>query len=383
MSRGFLATGAMITILVAGCAKPPEAVQPLSDRIDASIDRGVAYLISRRDADGLWRSDVYGSFKDPSVLTPFELNALETVKPIAVKDQRGLNYLVAMTRSDDSINASEQRLSYPIYTAAFTVGLLSKSHHDFQSKARTAWTNELIGRQLDEKLGWQPSDPEYGGWGYSKDLPRKPAAGLRVLPGTESNLSATTFTLEALREAGAGEDVFRKAKQFLERCQNFSTADQASPLDDGGFFFIPNDPVRNKAGIARKDGGGRTRYASYGSATADGIRALKACGVPESDPRLQAARRWLEGSFRANSHPGAYAVDREVNREAVYYYYAFSVSRALRNEGDDRRRREELAEALIDRQGAEGSWVNSVVAVREDDPLVATTFAVLALRACR
>ena len=28
---------------------------------------------------------------------------------------------------------------------------------------------------------------------------------------------------------------------------------------------------------------GATRYASYGSATADGIRALRACGVPEKD----------------------------------------------------------------------------------------------------
>jgi hypothetical protein len=382
MSRGFLATSAMFTIVVAGCATPTEALHPLSKRIDASIDRGVAYLISRRDPDGLWRSDVYGSFKDPSVLTPFILKALAAASPGAEKDEGGLNWLIAMARPDGSMDASEQGLSYPIYTAAFTVGLLSKSHHDFQAKARTAWTNELIGRQLDEKLGWQSSDLEYGGWGYSKDLPRKPAAGLQVLPGTESNLSATTFALEALREARAREDVFRKAKQFLERCQNFSTADRASPLDDGGFFFIPSDPVRNKAGIAGKDGGGRTRYASYGSATADGIRALKACGVPESDPRLQAARRWLERSFRANSHPGGYAVDREVNREAVYYYYAFTVSRALRNEGDDRRRREQLAEALIDRQGAEGSWVNSVVAVREDDPLVATTFAVLALRAC-
>jgi hypothetical protein len=383
MNRGFLAAGAMFTLVVAGCATPPETPQPLSKRINASIDRGVSYLNSRRDADGLWRSDVYGTFKDPSVLTPFVLNALEVAKPGANTDQRGLSFLVGMARPDDSINAGEQGLSYPIYTAAFSVGLLSKSHQSIHAKAQSAWMNELIARQLDEKLGWEPGDPEYGGWGYSKDLPRKPATGLQVLPGTESNLSATTFALEALREAGAREDVFRKAKQFLERCQNFSTADRASPLDDGGFFFIPSDPVRNKAGIAGKDGGGRTRYASYGSATADGIRALKACGVPESDPRLQAARRWLERSFRANSHPGGYAVDREVNREAVYYYYAFSVSRGLRNEGDGRRRREELAEALIDRQGADGSWVNSVVAVREDDPLVATTFAVLALRACR
>ena len=40
---------------------------------------------------------------------------------------------------------------------------------------------------------------------------------------------------------------------------------RASPFDDGGFFFIPNDSVRNKAGITGKDTTGRDRYASYGS----------------------------------------------------------------------------------------------------------------------
>ena len=119
------------------------------------------------------------------------------------------------------------------------------------------------------------------------------------------------------------------------------------------------------------------------AATADGIRALRACGVSEADPRLQAARGWLESSFRADSHPGDYVGDREVNREALYYYYAYSVSRALRSEGDDLGRREKLAEALLARQGADGAWSNSAVAVREDDPLVATSFAVLALAACR
>lgn len=367
-----------IAILAAGCGTHAETGMPLSKRIDAAIERGAAFLSSRRDADGLWRSDVYGTFKDPSALSPLVWNAVEAAKSPADNDERVLNYLVGMVHP-----AQEQPLAYPLYTAAFAVSLLGKPHRVAHSRAREAWAHDLAQRQLDEKLGWQPTDVEYGGWGYAKELPRKPEPGLQVLPGTESNLSATTFALEALRQVGAGDDVFRKARRFLERCQNFCDGDKASPFDDGGFFFIPNDSVRNKAGVAGKDASGRARYASYGSATADGIRALEACGVAKTDPHLQAARRWLDLAFQAGTHPGGYANDREVNREAVYYYYAFSVSRALRHEGEDLRRRELLAHALLRRQNADGSWINSAVAVREDDPLVATAFAVLALCACR
>jgi len=34
-----------------------------------------------------------------------------------------------------------------------------------------------------------------------------------------------------------------------------------------------------------------------------------------------------------------------------------------------------LAKELLRRQGADGSWVNDAVEVRDDDPLVATPFA--------
>jgi hypothetical protein len=43
----------------------------------------------------------------------------------------------------------------------------------------------------------------------------------------------------------------------------------------------------------------------------------------------------------------------------------------------------DLARELIQRQRADGSWVNPLVPQREDDPLVATSMAVLALNACR
>src|SRR5262249_11001817 len=150
---------------------------------------------------------------------------------------------------------------------------------------------------------------------------------------TESNLSATRFALEALRSAGikTEDEAVRKALVFVQRCQNFSDdPKQREPAyDDGGFFFIYDDPVRNKEGLAGKDRSGRERFISYGSMTADGIWALLLCGLRTDDPRVTAARTWLEANFRSDRQPGKYPDDREHNRDAVYYYYCSAIVQAL------------------------------------------------------
>src|SRR5207302_11003769 len=134
-------------------------------------------------------------------------------------------------------------------------------------------------------------------------------------PLVESNLSATIFGIGALVTANVPRDdpAYAKALAFIRRCQNYSDdPTKADPqFDDGGFFFIPNDAAKNKAGIAGTDRFGRVRYHSYGSMTSDGIRALIQCGLPRSDPRVLHAYLWLEENFRADHHPGTGARDRE------------------------------------------------------------------------
>src|SRR5207245_5587747 len=198
------------------------------------------------------------------------------------------------------------------YTAAGALAMLSKEDALRQPKTHAAWVAYLRQRQLTEDLGWQPADKEYGGWGYCPTLPRKPPDGQLTPPLTESNLSATLAALAALRAGGvpADDPAVRKARFFVERCQNFGD-DPA--YDDGGFFFIYDDGVRNKAGVAGKDRQGRERYLSYGSTTADGLRALLLCGLPAEHPRVAAARRWLETRFSATDHPGQYRPEREPN----------------------------------------------------------------------
>jgi hypothetical protein len=99
---------------------------------------------------------------------------------------------------------------------------------------------------------------------------------------------------------------------------------------------------------------------------------------------------WLDTNFAHDSVPGTFNEDREVLRGAYYFYYAWSISEAWRlwrpGDGafeDPASRRSALAGELMRRRNDDGSWRNPYTDGREDDPLIATPFAALALIACR
>jgi squalene-hopene/tetraprenyl-beta-curcumene cyclase len=385
---------------ILGCRHRDDLVArlPTTSGIDRSLSVAASFLIGQQGQDDLWRPETYGVFKDGTSLTPLVLRALRrtpTSQKLELALRKGTECLVRMVQADGSIDAGPQGLNYPVYTAANAVIVLSESGQERHRTACDAWLAYLRARQLIEPLGWQPDDREYGGWGYATALPGKPRPGEAAPALTESNLSATVFALEALRAAGvpADDPAFHQALTFVKRCQNYADDPKLrdAEFDDGGFFFIYDDPVRNKAGVAGRDRAGRGRYASYGSTTADGLRALLACGLPAGDARVAAARRWIERNFSVGVHPGKYASERQADRPALYFYYCFSVAQALhaldvqevQTPAGKVAWAEALAADLLKRRRADGCWVNPARAVREDEPVLATSFATMALAVCR
>lgn len=391
--RSFLIS-TTVTLLLAGCGSATSSAQQVV-RIDAALSAATQFLVRQQSADGAWRSDVYGPFREGDALTPAVLLAIsEMPLPEIDRDviERATGYLAAMVAEDGTIREPQGGLAYPLYTAAATVLTLAGETDPHLVAIREAWVRYLLERQLTDPLGWQLGDMSYGGWGYASQLPRRPLAGDPLPPLAEPNLSATVFALSALRAGGVPSDhvAFERARVFVSRCQNLppNEASGDARFDDGGFFFMQHDPVRNKAGVAGTDRHGRERLISYGSTTADGLRALVLSGVKADDRRVVAAWKWLAENFESDSHPGAYTPQREAARPSLYFYYCQSLMQALADTetGPPIERRqwaEALADALAARQRSDGSWINSAVDVREDDPLVATSLAVRALAACR
>lgn len=370
-------------------------------RIDGALAAAGQFLLAQQQDDGAWRSKTYGFFKAGPSLTPLILSSLyflpQAGRPnVRAAYRKGVVYLSGFVGSEGRLRVGPRELLFPVYTAASAsrvVALEQKTPANLV--AQQAWLAYLRSRQLNEHLGWRPADKEYGGWGFSMDLPRKPRPGQLRERFFESNLAATVFALAALRSAKVPPDdpAYSQAIAFVRRCQNFpEQADKAAPaFDDGGFFFIPDDPVQNKAGPAGRDRAGRLRFNSYGTMTADGLRSLLRCGLKGDHPRVVASRRWLEKNFSAKSNPGTFAPDRKILRDATYYYWAWAVSHAflavrvetIRTPAGRVRWAEELADELLRRRRSDGTWVNRFTAGREDDPLVATPFAAAALAICR
>ena len=399
MRRKTLSTAAWILIaaITTGCGSIHN--QRIA-RIDASLAKAAEYIITKQSPDGAWRSETYGCFRDGPALTPFVMSGLlffpKPEERVSAAFQKGVTYLVEMVDEDGNIRTGPYGLNFPVYTAASAsrVVVLEKKDPD-HLRARDAWLNYLLRRQLNKDLGWDPSDPEYGGWGFSIDIPRKPPPGKTRGPFCSSNLTATTFAVGALRSARVPQEqaVWNDVLTFVTRCQNFpEDPAKADPrFDDGGFFFSPDDPLQNKAGPAGRDRFGRERYHSYGSMTADGLRALLVCGLSPNSPRVLAAAKWLKENFTVTTNPGNFRKDREVLREATYYYYVWSLAHAFTRLGLTEAQTENrtvkwaevLADELIRRQGPDGTWANHFTDAKEDDPLVATPWAAAALANCR
>ena len=273
---------------------------------------------------------------------------------------RGVDFLTTMIGADGTLRSDKDAPRYTLYSTAIGIVVLNLQRNDRHRATRDALVASLRAQQRPD-----------GGWGYGEDEP--------------GNLSGTLYAVGALVLAGVPvtDPALVAARGFVDRCHNYGGAG-----DDGGFFFSPSVPDSNKAGPADGPAG---RYRSYGSMTADGLRALLRLGAPPDHPRVRAAAAWLEQHFEPDRNPGDFVAINEVRRASSYYYWIWTAAHALRDLGLRQLHTPEgqfdwpvaLAEALLSRQRRDGSWANASTEMREDDPVVATSFAAAALAICR
>ena len=298
-----------------------------------AVRRGVEYLQRKQSADGGWRSETYGILRAGQSLTGLVVNALlDAGAPVG---EKAFSFLAGSVGSygDD----------YPCYATALTLRALARTGRGGTGEL-VEW---LIGQQMGPGNGWRPENVAYGAWGIGGERRMAPHSG-------HIDISMTRHVLEALAAAGVPRDapVMRAARVFVRRCQN----------PDGGFYFSTVETGANKAG----------GFASYGTTTADGLLCQSSIGEP-----CGAALGWLRAHDDLGLPGGFTGEARRRYAEGLRYYYADAVTRAFRVAGVSRRGdwRGELERAQL----ADGSWRNAEMLVKEDDPLIATAFAVSAL----
>lgn len=391
-----LSSTAFLLLVAAPCCGNEPTTRAETKRIELAIAAGTRFLIRQQQTDGTWRSKTYGLLKDGTSLTPLVLSALPPSASGSQASRRaGMLVLAGWTSSPAQNPRVIAVPPSPAYVSALCLEALARDQSLDARSQRTAWRDLIASLQLDESNGWSSHEARYGGWGYAQDRPIKPEGDLPFSPLSEPNLSATVFALEGLVIADAlcesSAPARERALQFVMRCQNWNDAapDCDARFFDGGFHFMPGDEVRNKPGVAGIDSAGQTRFVSYGSATSDGLRGLLLCGLKPDHPRVVSARNWLIRHFADGAHPGAYPDDRKSLQPSLDFYYAASVTRALRSvkvsidpRGPAGNWAVTLSDRLLTLQREDGSWSNPAVDVREDDPLIATPLVLIALQGC-
>ena len=336
-----------------GCGRP--------DRTRAAV----GFLAARQSPDGAWRSAQSGAFRDGDALTPLVLWALADVRSAPAECvASGMRWLENLTAAQGGRAEPWEEIRYPLFTASYAAQVFGKA-----GDARRAgfWADVVERLRISSALGWPVNAAACGAWGDAPSPPRLPPGDAPPPDMLAPNISATLLGLRAI----AADDA---ALPFLARCQNFAPG-------DGGFFFAIDDPVRNKAGVAS-----RGRYRSYGSATCDGVLALVACGVASDDPRMRAAFAWLREHAAGARHSGEWPADRADDRESLRYYHAqtFAAVLALAAKSASMQdwaaeQRRTLTADLLAMQRPDGAWEGACPNSFEDDPLIATAFAIRAL----
>lgn len=336
----------------------------------------------------------YAAFRDGHATTALAALALGQVpgEAAAAAYRRAVDFVATGVGPDGRFAAPPP--PYALYAAALGALVLSTPGNERHRAARDGLLGEVRRRQLGPANGWGLDDVSYGGWGYAELPPVRPTApGYRPDddPERAANLSATLLAIGALGLAGTppGDPALVAAGRFVERCQQRLTACGGEPCPgDGGFYFTPVPALldSNKAGSHPGDG-----PRSYGTMTADGVRALVRLGVALDDPRVREAQAWLAARFDPERPPGDFPPEAESRRAAGAYYWAWTAAHALHRLGQPTLATAggpvawapALARSLLARQAADGTWRNPATELREDDPVVATSFAVAALAICR
>jgi hypothetical protein len=350
LTRRSLLHGLSATTMLVGCGVSWRSVA------EASLTRGLAALWAMQGPDGAFRSTVYGLLGQGWSLTPFALlSALRTGRVLDLDGAgRALGWMAHGTR-DGALGLADGVPDYPCYATAMALECHVRIRPSGWKEAAGAHAKWLRSLQLTRASGWA-DHPAQGGFRMgSNDVPRPPHPG-------HVDLSMTRRVVEALMAAGmpASDPAVTEAVDFARRCR--------TPL--GGFEYTATDSALNKGPTVGDPG--------YGSATADGVLLLYAAGRRYE---LERSVLRLRQQHRRDLNPGVEAGKVPVFATAMRGYYRASAARVFALRDGPVGWQRALAASIVAEQFPDGSWKNQDGAQKEDEPIIATGFALVALAA--
>jgi squalene-hopene/tetraprenyl-beta-curcumene cyclase len=343
----------------------------LRHEVQHAIERGCAWLEARQNTNGYWSSP------DHPALTALVLTALIGPTPGTSPSpaiNKGYAYLLSCVQPDGGIYKSELQ-SYN--TSVVLTALVLR--HRLQDRAAIQNARRfLIGLQADDAQLGETNSPFSGGIGYG-GAEKRPD-----LSNTEMALEALYHSRPLAQDTGgikAPDLNWQAALRFVQNCQNLPGSNSQpwasdDPQNKGGFIYAPGRSMAGQTNLPS----GRVAYRSYGSMTYAGLLSYIYADLKPGDPRVTSALDWLRGNYTVDENPA-------LGQEGLHYYYLLmakaltfaSVDTLETKDGRKINWREDLVLKLINRQQADGSWVNENGRWWEKDPVLDTAYITTAM----
>jgi squalene-hopene/tetraprenyl-beta-curcumene cyclase len=347
----------------------------LKNEVQHAVGRGLTWLAPKQTPEGWWSQAEHPALT-ALVLTSFQGDptGFYKRKNEAILD-KGYAYLLRCVKPDGGIYGNGLA-NYN--TSVSMMALYVSNRPEYEGIIKKA-RNFLVGLQDNQAVKGNPDSPLDGGIGYGGTYPH-------------SDLSNTVLALEALyytryleKEVGGDEEIKKlnwgAALKFISRCQNLpGPNDQKWASDDpqnkGGFIYFPGD---SKSGQMQLPDG-KVALRSYGSMSYAGLLSYIYAQLDRDDPRVKEAYGWLTRNYSLDENPG-------MGKEGLYYYYhtmakalsAYGARNLVLKNGQEVNWRKDLTRRLLDHQNGEGFWVNESGRWWEKDPVLVSSYAILAL----
>jgi len=372
-TRSFAMLLSMLLVTASGfAAEADTTVGPDKAKWQQVRGRAINFLKSAQGDDGSWTSPQAAGLTALATTALLE-SGLKADDPIVA---RSLGYLESLAQKNGGIyHPKTLHRNYETSIAMLAMHAASPSASPVARKRYSGHIARarkfLKNLQWDKGEGLETTDPGFGGAGYGKH--KRP------------DLSNTQFFQEALISAGVKKDdpAMKNVLLFVSRCQNLESEHNTTPfaakVGDGGFYYTPAAGGTSQAGLAANGG-----LRSYGSMTYAGLKSMIYAGVKADDPRIKAARGWIQNNYSVRLNPG-------LGQQGLYYYYhTFAKSLAVLDldlvedsAGVKHDWRSELFDQLARLQRPNGSWVNRAPRWFEGDPNLSTAYILLALKYCK
>lgn len=358
---GWVAIGLCCQVLpVRAQGLSPELVQ----QARASVEKGLSWLKSQQKPSGAW------SEENMPALTALPLWAIAASgsKAFVPEQDKAVACLLGKQRPDGGIYVAQPDKKGSglgnYNTSISAMALEATGRQELVPALLKARTYIASSQHFGD-------DAHAGGFGYDKESQR-----------AYTDLNNTHYSMDAMRRTQRVEDLrpagekkadinWEAALKYVEQMQNKEGETR------GGFAYNTEDP---KGGTVT-NADGKVMLRAYGSMTYAGVLAMVHAKLEKNDPRVRSAVDYCSRYWTLDENPGQ-------GQQGLYFYFNI-MSRALsaagldaiprRSAAEEIRWREEVVKKIMALQKPDGSWVNANNRWWENDPVLATSYALLAL----